>query len=99
MQQTEHRSPRLHRDRETKLTYSEPESGVGHILNQSSDDPQVGTGSQEIVASVENQSVQIALDFGPMGTASAAFLLKSAGTGTQFTWGFTSDLGMTPVPS
>ncbi len=97
MQQTEHWSPWLHRDPETKLTYSGPESGVGNILNWSSDDPQVGTGSQEIVASVENQSVQTALDFGPMGTASAAFVLQPDGDQTQVTWGFKSELGMNPM--
>ena len=97
MQQTEHWSPWLHRDPETKLTYSGPESGVGNVLNWSSDDPQVGTGSQEIVASVENQSVQTALDFGPMGTASAAFLLQPDGNQTQVTWGFESELGMNPM--
>ncbi len=97
MQQTEHWSPWLHRDPETKLTYSGPESGVGNTLNWSSDDPQVGTGSQEIVESVTNQSVQTALDFGPMGTAAAAFVLQPNGDQTQVTWGFESELGMNPM--
>ncbi len=49
------------------------------------------------MASVENQSVQTALDFGPMGTATAAFLLQPDGDQTQVTWGFESELGMNPM--
>ncbi len=97
MQETEQWSPWLHRDPETQLSYSGPASGVGNTLNWASDHPQVGTGSQEIVESVENQSVQTALDFGPMGTATASFTLQPEGGQTQVTWGFTSDLGLNPM--
>ncbi len=97
MQETEKWSPWLSRDPETKLSYSGPDQGVGNTLNWSSEHPQVGTGSQEIVESVENQQVSTALDFGPMGTAEASFVLQPEGSGTQVTWGFTSDLGMNPM--
>lgn len=97
MQETEKWSPWLSRDPETKLTYGGPDSGVGNVLNWSSDHRQVGTGSQEITESVENQMVRTALDFGPMGTAIAMFELQPEGSGTKVTWGFESELGMNPM--
>ncbi|WP_425079421.1 SRPBCC family protein [Ruegeria denitrificans] len=97
MQETEKWSPWLHRDPETKLKYSGPAAGVGNTLNWASDHPQVGTGSQKIVESVENQRVRTALDFGPMGTAAASFILEPDGAGTRVTWGFDSDLGLNPI--
>ena len=97
MQETEKWSPWLLHDPETKLTYSGPEAGVGNTLYWSSDHEQVGTGTQEIVESVENQSVKTSLDFGPMGTASASFVLQPEGDQTQITWEFASNLGMNPM--
>ncbi|WP_209598946.1 SRPBCC family protein [Ruegeria sp. HKCCSP351] len=97
MQATEKWSPWLSRDPETKLSYSGPEEGVGNKLNWSSDHAQVGTGSQEIVESVENQLVKTDLDFGQMGTASASFTLTPDGDATNVTWGFESDLGLNPM--
>lgn len=97
MQETEKWSPWLSRDPETKLSYSGPDAGVGNTLNWSSDHPQVGTGSQEIVESVDDQLVKTALDFGPMGTASASFVLQPDGSQTQVTWGFLSELGLNPM--
>ncbi|WP_120634815.1 SRPBCC family protein [Ruegeria sp. EL01] len=97
MQETEKWSPWLTRDPETKLSYSGPETGVGNALSWSSENPQVGTGTQVITESVENQSVKTALDFGPMGTATATFALQPEGDQTQITWGFDSDLGLNPM--
>ncbi|WP_170411043.1 SRPBCC family protein [Ruegeria atlantica] len=97
MQETEKWSPWLSRDPETQLSYSGPEAGVGNTLNWASDHPQVGTGSQEIVESVPDQTVKTALDFGPMGQATASFDLTPEGEQTQVTWGFESDLGMNPM--
>ncbi len=97
MQQTEKWSPWLARDPETRLDYSGPDAGVGNTLNWASEHPQVGSGSQEIVESVENQQVKTALDFGSMGTATASFLLQPEGAQTEVTWGFTSDLGLNPM--
>ena len=97
MQATEKWSPWLSRDPETKLAYSGPEAGVGNTLNWSSEHPQVGSGSQEIIESVENQFIRTALDFGSMGTASASFTLQPEGDQTEISWGFESDLGMNPM--
>ncbi|WP_164660697.1 SRPBCC family protein [Tropicibacter sp. Alg240-R139] len=97
MQATEAWSPWLLRDPETKLSYSGPEAGVGNTLSWMSDHPQVGSGTQEIVESVENQLVRTELDFGSMGTATATFNLRPDGSGTNVTWGFQSELGMNPL--
>ncbi len=97
MQETEKWSPWLSRDPETKLSYSGPDAGVGNTLNWSSDHPQVGSGSQEIIESVEDRTVKTALDFGSLGTANASFTLQPEGDQTLVTWGFESDLGLNPM--
>lgn len=97
MQETEKWSPWLSRDPETKLTYDGPASGVGNTLTWASDHPQVGSGTQEIIESIENRAVRTALDFGPMGTATAQFTLDPAGDETTVTWGFESALGLNPM--
>ncbi len=90
-------SPWLGRDPEVQLTYSGPEEGVGNKLVWASEHPQVGNGSQEIIASEPDKMVQTALDFGPMGSAVAQFDLVEAGGKTTVTWGFETDLGNNPM--
>ncbi len=90
-------SPWLARDPEIQLTYEGPEAGVGNKLTWASEHPQVGNGIQEITASTENERVEMALDFGPMGTANAHFDLAANGEATDVTWGFTTDLGLNPM--
>lgn len=97
MQETEHWSPWLSRDPETKLSYSGPDTGVGNMLSWSSENPEVGTGTQTIIESVDNQSVKTALDFGAMGIAKATFTLQPDGSATKVTWGFVTDLGLNPM--
>ncbi|RVT84530.1 hypothetical protein DXV76_12700 [Rhodobacteraceae bacterium CCMM004] len=97
LRQTMEWSPWLSRDPETEVTFSGPESGVGAAMSWSSDDPQVGQGSQEIVASTENREVVTALDFGAMGTAEARFLLRPEGDETQVTWTLDTDMGAGPM--
>ena len=97
MQRTEEWSPWLSLDPNTKLTYTGPEEGVGNRLEWSSDHESVGSGTQEITASVPNEHVETALDFGPMGTATAYFNLEAKGDGTEVTWGLVSNLGNNPI--
>ncbi len=97
MQLTEQWSPWLARDPETRLAYSGPDAGVGNKLAWTSDHPQVGSGTQEIIESIEGQLVRTALDFGSMGKATASFTLQPEGAETQVTWGFESDLGLNPM--
>jgi hypothetical protein len=90
-------SPWLGRDPEVQLTYSGPEEGVGAKLEWASEHPQVGEGVQEITLSDPGKRVETALDFGPMGSALAAFDLVEAGGKTTVTWGFETDLGNNPM--
>lgn len=85
MQATEAWSPWLDRDPDVKLVYSGPDSGVGNRLVWESEYPQVGSGTQEIIASEENSLVRTALDFGAMGKATARFELKPDGEVTELT--------------
>ncbi len=90
-------SPWAKRDPNMKQTYSGPASGVGQKVAWQSDHDQVGSGTQEIVASDPNKSVKTALDFGDMGTADAVFSLEGFDGGTRITWGFTTDVGNNPM--
>ena len=97
LKMTEAWSPWLDRDPNVVLVYSGPETGVGNAMTWTSEHPQVGTGANVITASLPNERVETALDFGPMGTAEAWITLATAGSGTEVKWGFTTDLGMNPV--
>ncbi|MEC9367727.1 MAG: SRPBCC family protein [Pseudomonadota bacterium] len=84
-------------DPKTVYQFTGPEQGKGAHMQWKSDHPQVGTGSQEIVESKRNEYVQVALDFGDMGKASAHYRLAPSGAGTRVTWGFDTDLGNNPL--
>lgn len=91
-------SPWAEIDPDTEMTYSGPESGVGQTASWSSENDQVGTGSQTITAVEENRRVATALDFGDMGTATAEFRLEPVGDGgTRVEWAFETDTGMNPI--
>lgn len=90
-------SPWSARDPQMKTLFSGPESGVGASMSWSSDNPEVGTGTQIIVASTPDQSMEMTLDFGEMGQGAAGFELVPEGDGTSVTWNFSSDLGMNPI--
>ncbi|MEO0917942.1 MAG: SRPBCC family protein [Pseudomonadota bacterium] len=94
---TEGWSPWLERDPNVQLTYNETESGVGSAMEWASDEPTVGKGKQEIIESIENESVTTALDFGEMGLAQAKFTLDGAGDATTVTWSLDTDMGAGPV--
>ncbi len=87
-------SPWAARDPETHYVFSGPSQGRGAVMEWDSDE--LGTGKQEIVASVENKSVTVSLDFGPQGEATARYTLAPAGAGTKVTWGFETDVGNNP---
>lgn len=90
-------SPWMSLDPDMVVTLSGPEEGVGNRMDWVSDEPNVGTGSQEIVAATENVRVDTALDFGSMGTANATILLEPSGDSTLITWSFETDMGMNPM--
>jgi uncharacterized protein YndB with AHSA1/START domain len=74
-------------DPKTALTFAGPESGVGQTMTWSSDNPNVGKGSQTITESEPGRRVASTLDFGDMGTAKAFFDLAPEGAATKVTWG------------
>lgn len=90
-------SPWAKRDPEAQYTFAGPESGVGAKFTWSSDNPQVGVGSQEIIESELNKKVRTFLDFGDMGTAYAQFTLEAVEEGVALTWGFDVEHGWQPV--
>ena len=86
-------SPWAEIDPNTVYTYEGPATGVGARMSWESEDPNVGTGSQEIVASEPYKTVKTKLDFGPNGVADAHFNLEPEGDNTRVTWGFQTDFG------
>jgi len=97
MQATEAWSPWLGRDPDVELAYEGPDSGIGSKMSWASERQDVGSGTQVITASVQDQRVDTDLDFGPMGTAKAWFVLTPVDGGTEVTWGFLGDMGNNPV--
>ncbi len=89
-------SPWADYDPDMAVIYSGPDAGVGNRMDWTSTEQNVGSGSQVITESVENEKVVTALDFGQMGTASASFTLVQSGATTTVTWGFVTDLGLNP---
>ncbi len=61
------------------------------------DSTQMGTGSQAITESVENEKVVSDLNFGEMGAAAAGFRLAPAGDATTVTWTLDSNLPANPL--
>jgi uncharacterized protein YndB with AHSA1/START domain len=86
-------SPWAEIDPETVYTYDGPTSGAGARMSWTSTNPNVGSGSQQIVASEPYRRVETLLDFGAQGTAQAYFDLGPEGTGTHVTWGFDTHFG------
>ncbi len=87
-------SPWAERDPNTEYRFEGPVAGVGAKMFWASENPQVGSGSNEIIESIANSRITTALDFGEMGTANAVFTLEPVEQGTQVTWGFDVEHGV-----
>lgn len=90
-------SPWLAQAEDVTLAYEGPDEGEGQTLRWASEDPRVGSGSQTITETVENESVTTALDFGENGTGVALLSLEPAGEATEVTWTLDADVGPNPV--
>lgn len=90
-------SPWANIDPTTKYTFRGPASGVGARLEWTSAHPNVGSGSQEIIAIEPGRSVTSALDFGTGNPTTAKLLLVPEGAGTRVTWTLDSDLSSSIV--
>lgn len=84
-------SPWAGLDPATQYTYSGPERGVGARMEWSSENPDVGRGSQEIVAVEPGRRATSALDFGMDTPTTATLVFTPDGAGTRVTWTLTSD--------
>ena len=90
-------SPWYERDQDATYEFSGPDSGVGMKMNWFSEQRDVGSGSQEIIASKLNESVKTALDFGEMGQAIAEFRIRQEAAGSVVTWSFDEDISWNPI--
>lgn len=86
-------SPWVDLDAATKYELTGPDSGVGARMSWSSENPEVGSGSQEIIRSLPPEQIVLRLDFGPQGSAEASFDLRALETGTEVTWSFGYEIG------
>lgn len=82
----------------TTYNFSGPDQGVGNKMEWSSEHPDVGSGSQEIVEAVDSKKIRTELYFGGFDEpAYADFILTEDGTGTNVSWTFEGDMGGNPV--
>ncbi len=84
-------SPWAGLDPATKYTYSGPETGVGARMEWASANPDVGNGSQEVIAVEPGQRVTSKLDFGMDNPTTSTISLVPEGTGTRVTWALDTD--------
>lgn len=70
-----------------------PAMGVGATMSWISNNPRLGTGSEEITASEPYSSVTTAFDFGAEGRAESIFALEPAQGATRVTWSLSTDVG------
>lgn len=89
-------SPWADIDPNTSYAYTGPDSGVGARMEWSSEDPNVGAGVQEIVASTPNELIEVELRFDSQ-VARSAYELRPAGNGTEVVWSFDADFGANPI--
>lgn len=86
-------SPWYELDPAARFDYSGPESGVGARVQWSSETPELGAGSQEIIESVPAERVRTQLDFADDGQAQANLELAPEGDGTKVTWALDMQFG------
>lgn len=84
-------SPWAGLDPKTTYTYTGPSTGVGAVMTWHSDDPNVGSGRQEIIAVEPDRAVTMKLDFGGSSPSQATMTFVPEGTGSRVTWAFDAD--------
>jgi uncharacterized protein YndB with AHSA1/START domain len=90
-------SPWADLDPNIKYTFEGPESGVGQKMNWTSDNADVGSGSQTITKYEPPNFLETQLDFGMRGKPVASFDLVPSTSGTKATWTFKADLEGIPA--
>jgi effector-binding domain-containing protein len=85
-------SPWADLDPKTQYTWSGPLTGVGAKESWVSQDPNVGTGSQEILESVPYSHLRVRLVFGDFTSDNfATYTLTPEGAGTRVVWGYDAE--------
>lgn len=90
-------SPWAAKDPGMQQTFSGTEQGLGAKFAWKSDNPEVGSGSQEIVAAEPAKRIESNLEMDGMGRMKSAFELEPAGSGTRITWRFVSAPAADPI--
>jgi uncharacterized protein YndB with AHSA1/START domain len=90
-------SPWADLDPDIKYTFEGPESGAGQKMTWTSDNADVGSGSQTITKYEPPNFVESQLDFGMRGKPVASFDLVPSTAGTNVTWTFSSNLEGIPA--
>lgn len=85
-------SPWAELDPQAKYAFEGPPTGIGQKMSWTSDNRNVGSGSQTIVEYEPPRRVASELIFDAMGKAAAAWDLAPSPTGTTATWSFRSNL-------
>ncbi len=87
-------SPWFARDPNMQIAFTGPATGLGSKMSWRSNHSEVGTGTQQIIASEPHSLVRTHLDFGQQGAAIAEFRLTPRGNdATEVTWGFDAEFG------
>ncbi len=89
-------SPWYDLDTNAKYVFFDPYFGKGAGFSWSSNADDVGNGKYEIIETVQNKQIDIALDFGEMGTSYSSYIITENGADTKLTWTFDTDMGNWP---
>jgi uncharacterized protein YndB with AHSA1/START domain len=90
-------SPWAELDPNVQYTYDGPATGVGQKMSWTSQNADVGSGSQTVTEYDPPKHLATEVDFGRMGKATSTWDLEPSGAGTKATWGFRSKLhGIAP---
>ncbi len=97
MQRFNEWSPWHDLDPDTRYEFFGPEQGPGAGMRWHSDKPEVGSGAQIITTSQPFSRVELELDFGPEGKATAAYVIRPVEGGAQVSWIMHSRFGNNPA--
>jgi uncharacterized protein YndB with AHSA1/START domain len=90
-------SPWADLDPNIKYTFEGAESGVGQKMSWTSDNADVGNGSQTITKYEPPNFVELAIDFGMRGKSVSTWDIVPSTTGTKATWSFKAELDGIPA--
>jgi uncharacterized protein YndB with AHSA1/START domain len=90
-------SPWADLDPNIKYTFEGAESGVGQTMSWTSDNADVGNGSQTITKYEPPNFVELAIDFGMRGKSVSTWDIVPSTTGTKATWSFKAELDGIPA--